>query len=119
ASSAQRGWASMSKQNKEKVLGERNRFLSRTLKHNMELSDEYDSKALVKIARGALLQNAAERTDKGIQTIKTIASLDETGMIKPQMQTGVIIIQAVNIPAFDSVPNADGTPRLPEGANAQ
>lgn len=110
-SSAARGWASMGSKGKDIVLKEYASAIKRNNQHAIRLSESMPTKDLIAATRGALIRNLGERTDKGIQSIKAVASLAETAMIKSENQTGVIIIQAVNLPSFAGIPR-----KLPDGS---
>lgn len=103
-STAKRGWTDMGRYAKETVMKVYEREIMRSNEAAIRISEKVDTKALTSLVRGSMIRNLGERSDKGIQTIKTAASLAETGMIRPVEQAGVIIIQAVTLPSIADCP---------------
>ena len=106
---AKRGVKGLSEERQALIDVEYTKALKKNARHLIAASQEHDTEALRHLARGRLIENTIAGKDDGIQSAKTIANLDETGMIKPQIQQGVIIIQAAKLPSFEDCP------RLPEG----
>lgn len=89
---AQRGIGGLGRQQQEQIISAQFEALEKNNRAAIRLSEKYDTDSLKKIARGSLIRNAGERTDKGIQTIKTIAGLAETGMTHPDIERMLVIM---------------------------
>lgn len=79
----------------------------------IKLSKTTKSDDLKDVVRGALIRNIGEGKDNAIQSIKAAGNLTELQMFQPDSVTGVIVINAVPIPSFDSIPGHTVTP-LPQ-----
>ena len=104
STSALRGWDSMSQKGKEICTEASTKQVEKSNASAIKLSKKMDTEHLRHAARGHMIQNMGERSDKGIQTLKTIAQLAETSMLNPENMTGILIINAAPIPPFDSLP---------------
>lgn len=103
STSAQRGMDSMSIGGKGIFEEAAAKAVEKNNQVAIRLSKRVDTENLRHIARGGLIRNAGERTDKAISTLKTIATLAETSMINPEALSGVLIIQAARIPSFQKL----------------
>lgn len=98
STSASRGLDSMSEKGKEIFAEASTKQVEKSNAVAIRLSEKMGTEKLRHAARGHLIQNMGERTDKGIQTLKTIAQLAETSMLNPENVTGVMVIHMP--PAF-------------------
>jgi hypothetical protein len=63
--------------------------------------------------RGALLANVASGKDQAVNSLKLLGQDKRVSMFTPESTTGIIVIQAAQIPSFDAVP------RVPELESVQ
>lgn len=54
--------------------------------------------------RGALLANVASGKDQAVNSLKLLGNDRRVGMFTPDSASGVIVIQAVQLPSFDDCP---------------
>ena len=98
--SSQRGMASMSHTNREKFSEALNVHERKMLAKFAEIGKDITAEQQQDLVRGALLSNVAQGKDKAAQSIKLLGSDKRVGMFTPESASGVIIIQAANIPPF-------------------
>lgn len=69
-----------------------------------QIAHEFDAKQQENVVRGALLANVAAGKDQAVNSLKLLGSDRRVNMWTAENSTGVIVIQAAALPAFESVP---------------
>lgn len=110
-SSANMGLAAMPKSIQTYVLTRRKK-----LSKLAQLAHDFSSQDQENVVRGALLANVAAGKDQACKSLELLGKDKRVAMFTPESTTGVIVIQAAQIPNIDSVPSL---PAVIDGSTGQ
>lgn len=102
--SAARGLAALPVGERAKFKQARQEYALKKLSKFEDLGKKVTAEQQENVVRGALLDNVAKGKDKATASLKMLGSDKRVAMFEPDNATGVIVINAVAIPPFDSVP---------------
>jgi len=80
-----------------------------------QLAHEFNAQEQENVVRGALLANVASGKDQAVNSLKLLGQDKRVSMFTPESTTGVIVIQAAQLPAIESVPKLSGVIDAIEG----
>ena len=80
-----------------------------------QLAHEFNAQEQENVVRGALLANVASGKDQAVNSLKLLGQDKRVSMFTPESTTGVIVIQAAQLPAIESVPKPSGVIDAIEG----
>lgn len=73
-----------------------------------QLAHEYNAQEQENVVRGALLANVAAGKDQAVNSLKLLGQDKRVAMFTAESTTGIIVIQAAQIPSFDVPKVIDG-----------